>query len=322
MKGKKKYSQHNKSGEEGVEGARQRSKAEVQVTPLENRRVNTNFSNCVGGLDQKVKKGEKNKQGQSRMDTFLIAPDENLSESRERAERSPPEKNDELHREKGSKGQEASPQNTTEELFRQIMIKIDENGGELMKEVRKLMEEERRVRLEMEKELEIWMLRVRELEARIARMENGERMKNIIIKGIPEEENENQKITEGAVKRILKDQMKIKEVRADNISRIGRKIDGRNRPILVRCADIEEKKRILAERTKLKGTRIFLEDDLPYWMREKRWKLLELARRMEIPNKEINWRDLKIVIRGKMYELSVKDEEECLLEIRNPDLKD
>lgn len=269
-------------------------------------------------LTQREKLPKQDKPGQSKIDTFMVG---GTPFSRGgRVQRTPPSPVKELHQEKKLKMQEPTGQNTTEDLLKQIIKKMAENGEEL-KEMRKLMEEEREERRAMEGEMKVWKNRVMKLEERIERMENRERKRNIVVKGIPEGRGERREVTEDKVKRMIDSQMEIKDIRADMIIRIGKEAEGRNRPILVKCADEMEKKRIIAGRTKLKGSKIFLEEDLSYEVRQKRKKLWHLAKKNEVDNKEIRWRDDKILIRGRRYELGIIEGEECLLEVNNEDQK-
>lgn len=208
--------------------------------------------------------------------------------------------------------------------MKQIIKNMTENGEELkreLKEMRKLMEEEREERRAMEGERKVWKNRVIELEERIERMESRERKRNIVVKGIPEGRGERREETEEKVKIMIDNQMEIKDIRADMIIRIGKETEGRNRPVLVKCADEMEKKRIIAQRTKLKGSKIFLEEDLTFEVRQKRKKLWFLAKKNEVDNKEIRWRGDKILIRGRRYELGVLEGEECLREVNELDQK-
>lgn len=103
-------------------------------------------------------------------------------------------------------------------------------------------------------------------------LEQHSRLNNIIIYGLPDDvkdENTEQKVTE-----MIEDKLGIKvgPHEIDVAHRLGG-VQGKGKPIIVKFVRRLFKKTVLASRTKLKGTRIVIKEDLT----KKRLNLLKLA---------------------------------------------
>lgn len=108
------------------------------------------------------------------------------------------------------------------------------------------------------------------------------RRANLIIDGVPEAEKENNLVTEEKVLEIIKEKlnldtktigveqaMRIGEV---NISRDG--TQGRPRPVMVRFHHTKDRDTVFRNAKKLKGTRIFINEDYPEAVRQRRKELV------------------------------------------------
>ena len=105
------------------------------------------------------------------------------------------------------------------------------------------------------------------------------RRNNIIISGI-EETSENENIEE-VISSFFLDRLGVPDVQIQKATRLGRK-GGSNRLILVVMVSFGEKLKVLRQKQSLKGTKIYLNDDLTPDQRVKRkqlWQMCLQARR-------------------------------------------
>lgn len=254
-------------------------------------------------------------QGQQRMDNFLER-EAVCNRSRSgQMQHSPP-----LREEEGQVEKKLKEDESQKELMRQVIQTMEENRKEL-REMRKFMEEERNVRMEMAREIQYWRGKVGEMEDRIRRLEMKERRKNIIIKGVEEQGEEKQQETEEITKKIIEEKLEVNGIKISEIARLGKKMEGKNRPILVKCETESGKSKIMRKRARLRGTVIFLDDDMPPEVREVRRKLLRLAKAKGVTGREIRWKEDKMIIGGKEYEAGWEEGEEILRETRGEEPK-
>lgn len=215
--------------------------------------------------------------------------------------------------------------NTMKETFEEILKGIREEmkkigretkeTNEEIMEIKELLERDREERRAMREEICFLRDRVAKLEANFERRENLERKNNIIAKGIEEDEEEDQIKTRSIIEKLFKEKLKIEPVGIDRVMRLGRERGKYPRPILIKMNELNKKISVMKERPKLKGTRIFLEDDYSDTIRNKRKRLLEMAKETNVPRNEIKLRGDKIWIRKKLYELGMEEGEEILSEI-------
>lgn len=106
--------------------------------------------------------------------------------------------------------------------------------------------------------------------------ERQKREKNMIVMGVSE--NENGENLEGQIRTIFENQLEMKDVGVLRCRRLGKKFNGRTnpRPILVSFETVEKKMSVMKRRTKLAGTKIYLNHDLP---REQMVKEKELRKK-------------------------------------------
>lgn len=153
-------------------------------------------------------------------------------------------------------------------MFQQIdgnMRQMNNKLDVLTTEIRQIKDENKRLKKKVE-----------EQESRIGRLERAVRSKNIVIKGIEEEENENENSIEEKVNRIIhKIGINVETERdIDEIRRIGRKETGKKRPTLVKLMRESTKSEILRNARRLKGTTIWIDEDFPKNVQEKRMTLI------------------------------------------------
>lgn len=114
-------------------------------------------------------------------------------------------------------------------------------------------------------------------------LDSQSRRHNVIIEGIPETEKEKVSELEEKVLIIFKDQLELdhRTIGIERIQRTGKapKADGglprpRPRPLLVKLLRIKDRDSVLSNAKKLKGSRIFINEDYPDAVRQRRRELL------------------------------------------------
>lgn len=201
-----------------------------------------------------------------------------------------------------------------DKLERIIMI-MNNNNQDLKEEIHFLKEELKKDREEREAEKNRWMEEVnylknelKNVKNQIQRLEKKEREKNIVIKGLKETENEEK--TGEIVEEMLKKDLNLSDIRIRKVERIGAKISGRTRPIIIALENKEDKLTILKCKKKLKGTTIYLDDDLTREERERKKKLLRIVWEERKKNKNAYLRGDRIVVEGEMFMLIEGDGKE------------
>ncbi|XP_065650649.1 uncharacterized protein LOC136088316 [Hydra vulgaris] len=119
-----------------------------------------------------------------------------------------------------------------------------------------------------------------ELKLKSVDIEDRNRRNNLRIDGVVENnEEKNWEITKKKVKQLFKDNLGIeKEIIIDRAHRVGVANDKRERTIVLKLRDYEDKKTILERARKLKGTNIFLNEDFSFTTRKIRKELFDQAK--------------------------------------------
>lgn len=100
-------------------------------------------------------------------------------------------------------------------------------------------------------------------EERMQNLEREIRTKNLIIKGVPDEEQEQDEITKANTNKLLQNlgvEINIQED-ADDIRRIGNYRQSSTRPILIKLTKEKKKYEILTKTAKLKGSDIWIDEE-------------------------------------------------------------
>lgn len=148
-----------------------------------------------------------------------------------------------------------------------------------------------------------WEEEKKQLVERIAKLEQGEenrekekRRNNIIINGL-EEEGE-----VGAIVAELARSLQL-NTRVVEAVRLGKKTEGKKRPVLVKCSSWEDKRNILAKKGALrdKGSTIYIDEDLTRKEREIQMKLKRKAREERSKGKRVMVRYQKMCIEEEWW---------------------
>ncbi|XP_077512299.1 uncharacterized protein LOC144123324 [Amblyomma americanum] len=120
---------------------------------------------------------------------------------------------------------------------------------------------------------------IESLEKKIDDLENRSRRSNLIVYGLPEDEEESTETLEQAVnKSIIQDTLKLDPVAFERIHRLGRPQANKNRPVIFKLLDARNKSAILKQGFKLKDTKYAIGEDFSPRIREIRKKLWNSAK--------------------------------------------
>lgn len=108
----------------------------------------------------------------------------------------------------------------------------------------------------------------------------------------------------GDIVKIIINKLKITNFRNEeltNVYRIGKKKTNSHRPILVEFFSANRRKEVVAKRTLLKGSKIFINEDLTTEEREERKVLLKALQQARSSNKQCYIKNNSLVIEGNTY---------------------
>ena len=119
--------------------------------------------------------------------------------------------------------------------------------------------------------------RLNEIERRLVTLEWRERKTNFLVTNLPEDKNETPRVTEKKVRSLMEEKLSLNNVELNSCRRIGKPSGDRPRRIHVTTASAQQKQEVMRRRTSLKGTSVYLDDDLPESLRQQRASLRRLA---------------------------------------------
>jgi len=133
-------------------------------------------------------------------------------------------------------------------------------------------------------------------------MEGQSRRNNIIIDGIGESVSENWSDCEGKVKKLLSEKLQIdhRRIELERAHRTGKPSSSlpstRPRPIVAKFLRYKDKLEVLGKAKALKGTNIFINEDFPEAVRQKRKELLPAMRTARAEGKIAYLRNDKLIV--------------------------
>ena len=130
------------------------------------------------------------------------------------------------------------------------------------------------------------------------------RRNNFIISGLPEGPKESGK---EVVHEFLEEKLGIRDISISNAMRLGRiRDDEKSRLVLVTTSSFSEKMSVMKVKNRLKGTHIFINEDLTPLQRSQRRRLWEACQKARSDGKKAYVLGDRLVINGKQHE-SVKE---------------
>lgn len=182
-----------------------------------------------------------------------------------------------------------------QEMFKQIDGNMRQMNGKLdslILEIKQIKDENKKLKK-----------KIVEQEDKIEKLERTVRSKNIVIKGVEEEERENQNRTREKVDLIMQKLGVSVEIEKniDEMGRIGKYVTGRKRPILVKLLKESTKSEILKNAKQLKGSDIWIEEDFPKNIQEERRGLIPRLKEARNKGYRAVLRYNKLIVDGEIY---------------------
>lgn len=124
------------------------------------------------------------------------------------------------------------------------------------------------------------------------------RRNNLIVFGLSKEETDSKGCMK-VVSELLNGKMGVRDVEIEHAHRLGK---GTNSPVLIKCRRSEDKKNILKAKLKLKGTKVYIDEDYSQNTREVRRILIGKMKEMKEQGKEVKLKHDHLVVDGvKLY---------------------
>lgn len=142
-------------------------------------------------------------------------------------------------------------------------------------------------------------------ERKIEALEREARRRNLVFKGIDEDEKEEPKVTkEKVIKTVERLGIKIEpEADIDETRRLGRPIIGKTRPILLKLTTGDKKIEILKNSKALKGTNIWIDEDYTKETQQERQQLITPLKEARRKGHRAYLRHNKLVVNDEVYEM-------------------
>lgn len=148
--------------------------------------------------------------------------------------------------------------------------------------------------------------RLARVERKADDLEGRSRRNNLLFYGLDREENETDISCEERLRELLTDQLELAEdIEFDRVHRVGPK---QNAPIIARCTHYKHKVKILRARQKLKGTRIFINEDFSERVRGVRKALRKCMGDLNKSGKKVNLVYDHLFVDGRKYVLDADGE--------------
>lgn len=160
--------------------------------------------------------------------------------------------------------------------------------------------------LDLQTENKELQVRMDTMESKVEFLERQLKKNNIIYFGIDEANEETPNQLEQKALDVMSDKMQV-NIKSDdiaNVYRIGKRNGRFPRPVFIALANYKKKAEIIANRSKLRGTDIFVNDDLTPKQRETRKNLQQHARRLREEGKRVSIRAEKIVVHEDSYDVN------------------
>ncbi|XP_049514281.1 uncharacterized protein LOC119432614 [Dermacentor silvarum] len=145
-------------------------------------------------------------------------------------------------------------------------------------------------------------------------LDNRSRRNNLIIRGVAEEENEKEETLVRKVKDdIFNATLKVNVNSIDRIHRLGKKLSGRTRPVILSVADYRDKIKVLQNCSKLKDTDYSISEDFSKRVQGIRKKLWDSAGDERKAGKKVKLVFDKLRVNNTLYSWNEEREERCKL---------
>ena len=147
------------------------------------------------------------------------------------------------------------------------------------------------------------------------------RRENLKISGIPEDSNEITQSTHKKVRKVFAEKLGIAESENIEFQRChrlgGRPHTGKNRDVIIRFSRYQDRMSVWNSRGKLKGTKLFINEDLPPEIEDKRRKLYLVFKQARRLQKKVSLTADRLTIDGTHYTVNDLDSLPAELKLKN-----
>ena len=138
------------------------------------------------------------------------------------------------------------------------------------------------------------------LKERIDDLEDRSRRNNLRFEGLEETSEENWEQTAEKVSKLLKDKLQIRErVEIERAHRVGKKSPGQSRTIVAKFLRFSDRDKILQNSKNLKGTNVYINEDLSEASLHKRKELLPQLKQARAAGKIAYFSHTRLIIKDK-----------------------
>lgn len=201
--------------------------------------------------------------------------------------------------------------------------KENEKLNKKIDDIQSLLREETEARQKdmnkMKEEIKEMKKEVDKCYAKIKEQENKERRQNLMIKGLEEGKEETWKEAQDKVEEMFREKLKIEVNSVSSAQRIGR-FNSKSkfpRPVIVKFGKEAERRKILEEKGKLRGTTIFVEEDYPVEIRQIRKKLITEATNRRKEGQKAFVKYNKLIIDEETYKWDEENQTIVKIKSRN-----
>lgn len=187
-----------------------------------------------------------------------------------------------------------SLENTVAELTRSLEFTQAEAV-----DLKSYIKELKKTNSEQSKIIGNYEVKVNELEHKVNYQEDYNRRKNLRFSGVQEPTNETWEQTAKRVTEILEEKLDLTSVQIDRAHRVGPRTTTRPRVIVVRFDKYADRETVLRNARKLKGSGIFINEDLCPASQEKKNQQLPTLQRARLEGKIAYFRHTKLVIKER-----------------------
>lgn len=129
---------------------------------------------------------------------------------------------------------------------------------------------------------------------------------NLIFSGISEDKAEDKAEPEKKVKDFMSKNLKlspevVKDITFSRVHRLGRPVEGKNRPIIARFEHYKHKELVKSRGKELKGTSLWLNDHFPVEINDRRKQLFPIMRENRALNHRVALSVDKLYVNGQLY---------------------
>lgn len=210
-----------------------------------------------------------------------------------------------------------STKEVTEENMEEIKKLIGEFRDEMRVGFRENQEEIRKLKEEMKKKEEIWerekhqlRYKIQNLEDRLESEEKNKKRNNIVIRGVNCEGENIKERTRGFLEKQLGVKVSIKEAYT-----VGKRKE--KKAVVAKIEYWKEKQEVMKNKNKLRGTQIYIDNDLTMKERDIQSKIYDRANKEKAKGKRVKIGYQKLLIEGVQYVWNNKMEDLRLEETKN-----